>query len=103
MTINGFTARQSCTWDVGRVRTRELPITVLWMLVFCSLPPTSRAQVPAYEVTPVETTVKFGVDSSVPIKGTFEKWNARMKFSSTAVRSGVLEIDIEADSSNTGR
>ncbi len=86
----------------SRVKARELPITVLWMLVFCSFPPTSRAQVPVYEVTPVESTVKFGVDSSVPIKGTFEKWNARMKFSSTDVRSGVLEIEIQADSVNTG-
>jgi len=48
----------------SRVKARELPITVLWMLVFCSFPPTSRAQVPVYEVTPVESTVKFGVDSS---------------------------------------
>jgi len=72
------------------------------MLVFCSFPQASRAQVPVYEVTPVESTVKFGVDSSVPIKGTFEKWNARMKFSSTDVRSGVLEIEIQADSVNTG-
>ena len=86
----------------SRVKARELPITVLWMLVFCSFPPTSRAQVPVYEVTPVESTVKFGVDSSVPIKGTFEKWNARMKFSSTDVRSGVLEIEIQAGSVNTG-
>jgi polyisoprenoid-binding protein YceI len=56
----------------------------------------------AYEVTPVESTIKFGVDSSVPIKGTFDKWNASMKFSSTDVRSGVLEIEIQADSVNSG-
>jgi polyisoprenoid-binding protein YceI len=75
---------------------------VLWLVVFCSLPPASRAQVPVYEVTPVESTVRFGVDSSVPIKGTFDKWNASMKFSSSDVRSGVLEIEIQADSVNTG-
>jgi len=102
MNINRFTARQNFTRDFARVRTRELPITVLWLVVFCSLPPASRAQVPVYEVTPVESTVKFGVDSSVPIKGTFDKWNAGMKFSSTDVRSGVLEIEIQADSVNTG-
>src|SRR5260370_38380343 len=87
----------------SRVKARELPITVLWMFVFCSFPPTSRAQVPVYEFTPVESTVKFGFDSSVPIKGTFEKWNASWKFSSTAVRSGVLEIEIQGDSVTTGR
>jgi polyisoprenoid-binding protein YceI len=102
MNINSFTARQNLTRDFARVRTRELPITVLWLVVFCSLPPASRAQLPVYEVTPVESTVKFGVDSSVPIKGTFDKWNASMKFSSTDVRSGVLEIEIQADSVNTG-
>ena len=44
----------------------------------------------------------FGVESSVPIKGTFEKWDAKMTFTSTDVRSGVLEINIQADSVNTG-
>src|SRR5258707_14452014 len=102
MNINRFTARQNFTRDFARVRTREVPITVLWMLVFCSLPPASPAQVPVYEVTPEESTLKFGVDCSVPIKGTFEKWNARMKYSSTDVKSGVLEIEIQADSVNTG-
>ena len=62
----------------------------------------SRAQVPVYEVTPVESSVMFGVESSVPIKGTFEKWDAKMTFTSTDVRSGVLEINIQADSVNTG-
>jgi polyisoprenoid-binding protein YceI len=59
-------------------------------------------QVPVYEVTPVESTMKFDVGSSVPIRGTFDKLNASMKFSSTDVRSGVLDIEIQADSVNTG-
>ena len=62
----------------------------------------SRAQVPVYEVTPVESSIKFGVESSVPIKGTFDKWDAKMIFTSTDVGSGVLEINIQADSVNTG-
>jgi polyisoprenoid-binding protein YceI len=77
-------------------------MAVLWLFVFCILPSASDAQVPVYEVTPIESTIKFGVDSSVPIKGTFEKWNASMKFSSPDVRSGVLDIEIQADSVNTG-
>jgi polyisoprenoid-binding protein YceI len=77
-------------------------MAVLWLFVFCAFPSASRAQVPVYEVTPVESTIKFGVDSSVPIKGTFDKWEASMKFSSMDVRSGVLEIEIQADSVNTG-
>jgi polyisoprenoid-binding protein YceI len=50
----------------------------------------------------VESSVTFGVESSVPIKGTFDKWDANMTFASTDVRSGVLEIRIQADSVNTG-
>src|SRR5260370_25921203 len=102
MNTNSLQRDKTLRGILSRVKTRELPITVLWMLVFCSLPPTSRAQVPVYEVTPVESTVKFGAHSSLPIKATFEKWNARMKFSSTHVRSGVLEIEIQPDIANTG-
>ena len=77
-------------------------MAVMCLVVVCAFPSANRAQVPVYEVTPVESTIKFGVESSVPIKGTFDKWNASMKFSSTDVRSGVLEIEIQADSVNTG-
>src|SRR3981189_1719354 len=107
MNQNTLAARE--TWssirgprDLTRVGTRTLPMAVLCLVVFCGFPSANRAQVPLYEVTPVESTIKFGVDSSVPIKGTFDKWNASMKFSSTDVRSGVLEIEIQADSVNTG-
>lgn len=75
---------------------------VLCVLAFFALPSVNRAQVPVYEVTPVESTIKFGVESSVAIKGNFEKWNASMKFSSPEVTSGVLEIEIQADSVDTG-
>jgi polyisoprenoid-binding protein YceI len=107
MNLNKLTARKSWSRsggrpDLARVRTRKLPMAVLGLVVFCAFPSLNRAQVPVYEVTPVESTIKFGVDSSVPIKGTFDKWTASMKFSSTDVRSGVLEIEIQADSVNTG-
>jgi len=88
--------------DFTRARARTLPMAVLWLVVFCTFPSANRAQVPVYEVTPVESTIKFGVESSVPIKGTFDKWNASMTFSSRDVRSGVLDIEIQADSVNTG-
>jgi polyisoprenoid-binding protein YceI len=88
--------------DPSRVRTRKLPMAVLWLVVFSAFPPANRAQVPVYEVTPVESNIKFGVDSSIPIKGTFDKWDASIKLSSMDVRSAVLEIEIQADSVNTG-
>lgn len=97
MDLSRLTAR-----DLARVRTRKLPMAVLSLVVFCAFSSAIRAQVPVYEVTPVESTIRFGVDSSVPIKGTFDKWTASMKFSSTDVRSGVLNIEIQADSVDTG-
>jgi len=107
MNLNRLAARENWSSiyskrDPSTVRTRKLPTAVLCLGVFCTFPSANRAQVPVYEVTPVESTIKFGVDSSVPIKGTFDKWNGTMKFSSTDVRSGVLEIEIQADSVNTG-
>ena len=78
-------------------------LTVLCLLAFGVLLPTSRAQdVPVSEVTPLESTIKFDVEASVPIQGTFQKWDATLKYSSTAVESGVLDIKIYADSVDTG-
>ena len=107
MNLNRLRTRANCPLTVSkenlaRLKPRNLTMAVLWLLAPFFFPSVNRAQVPVYEVTPVESTVKFGVDSSVPIKGTFDKWNASMKFSSMDVRSGVLEIEIEADSVNTG-
>jgi polyisoprenoid-binding protein YceI len=84
------------------VKRSKLSMALLWVFLFCTFPSEICAQVPVYEVTPVESSIKFGVDSSVPIKGTFDKWNASMKFSATDVMTGVLEIEIQADSVNTG-
>ena len=72
------------------------------LVAFLASPRGSYAQVPTYEVTPEESSIKFGVESSVSIKGVFEKWNASIQFSSRDVRSAVLDIEIEAGSVNTG-
>jgi polyisoprenoid-binding protein YceI len=67
---------------------------------------TSRAQatdgVPVFKITPVESSVKFDVEASVPITGRFDKWDAPLTFTSADVSSGVLDIKIEADSVDTG-
>jgi polyisoprenoid-binding protein YceI len=78
-------------------------LTVLCLLAFAVLAPASRAQdVPVFEITPVESTIKFDVEASVAIEGTFTKWDATLKFTSTAAESGVLDIKIYADSVETG-
>ena len=88
----------------SRLSTRigcVLASTACLMAVLVS-PRASYAQVPTYEFTPGESSIKFGVDSSVSIKGVFEKWDASIKFSSRDIRSAVLDIEIEAESVNTG-
>src|SRR6516162_4162485 len=60
------------------------------------------ADIPVFKVTPVKSTIRFAVKASVPIEGTFQKWDASFTVTSTAVDSGVLDIKIQADSVNTG-
>jgi polyisoprenoid-binding protein YceI len=72
------------------------------LVAFLASPRSSYAQVPTYEFQPIESSITFGVESSVSIKGRFEKWNASIKFSSRDIRSAVLDIEIEAGSVNTG-
>lgn len=55
-----------------------------------------------YEITPVSSKVRFRVKASIPIEGTFERWDARLSFASTNPSSGVLELKIQADSVHTG-
>jgi polyisoprenoid-binding protein YceI len=107
MNLNRLTEGESwfrigCKAGLARVKTHKLPMTVLWLVVFCAFSSANPAQVPVYEITRGESTIKFGVDSSVSIKGTFDKWSATIKFSSTDARSGVLDIEIQADSVDTG-
>jgi polyisoprenoid-binding protein YceI len=50
----------------------------------------------------VGSKIKFDVEASVAIVGTFDKWDATLTFASTDVTTGVLEIKIQADSVDTG-
>jgi polyisoprenoid-binding protein YceI len=80
----------------------RLAILTFVIFVAATLQPAVRAQAPIYEVTPGESSIKFDVQSSVPLKGTFSQWVASMTFKSTDVTTGVLEIKIQADSVDTG-
>jgi polyisoprenoid-binding protein YceI len=60
------------------------------------------AGVPVYKITPVVSKVDFGVKASVSIEGTFDKWNATLTFKAPDVSTGVLDVQIQADSVNTG-
>ena len=60
------------------------------------------AGVPVFEVTPVESKVTFDVEASVAIEGKFDKWKATLTYTSADISTGVLYIEIQADSVNTG-
>lgn len=77
-------------------------LSLLSLLLCAVLPPGTRAQVPVYKISPLESKIKFGVQASVAIEGTFEKWDATLTFKSTDLSTGVLDIRIQADSVDTG-
>jgi polyisoprenoid-binding protein YceI len=60
------------------------------------------AGVPVFAITPVESKVRFAVDASVSIEGTFDKWNASLTFTSPDISTGVLDVEIQAASVDTG-
>jgi polyisoprenoid-binding protein YceI len=62
----------------------------------------ARAQNPVYKIVPVSSSIKFNVKASVALVGSFDKWEATLTFPSPDVESGVLDVEIQAASVNTG-
>jgi polyisoprenoid-binding protein YceI len=77
-------------------------LSILCLLASALLLSASQAQVPVFGITPVESSTKFDVEASVAIKGTFDKWDASLTFTSPDLSTGVLEIKIQAASVDTG-
>ena len=78
-------------------------LAVICILVSALIPSISLAQeVPVFAITPVESSIKFDVEASVAIKGTFDKWNATLTFTSPDVTTGVLDVEIQAATVDTG-
>jgi len=77
-------------------------LVALFLAAFAALTPLGRAQAPVFEITPVQSSIKFDVKASVAIVGTFDKWNATLTFPSSDVTTGVLDIEIQAASVDTG-
>ena len=79
-----------------------MKIAILCLAASAMLPSLSRAQAPVFEITPDDSSIKFYVKASVELAGNFDKWTATLKFASTDVTSGVLDVEIQAASVNTG-
>jgi len=71
-------------------------------LAFAVLPSVGRAQAPIFQVTPVDSRIKFDVEASVAIAGKFDKWDATLTFISPELSTAVLDIRIQAASVDTG-
>ena len=80
--------------------------TIICSLAFILFATITRAQspsgVPVFKITPIDSQIKFDVEASVDIKGSFDKWNATLTFTSTDVTTGTLDIEIQAESVDTG-
>ena len=78
-------------------------LAVVCLLASTLLPSVSRAQAPAFAISPApDSAVTFYVKASVELRGTFDKWDATATFTSPDVSTGVLDIKIQADSVNSG-
>jgi polyisoprenoid-binding protein YceI len=81
----------------------SMRLAVICILVSALIPSVSLAQeVPVFAITPVESSIKFNVEASVAIKGTFDKWNAALTLTSPDVTTAVLDVEIQAAIVDTG-
>jgi polyisoprenoid-binding protein YceI len=83
-------------------KLRGMRLAIICLLASCIFPSLTRAQGPVFEVTPVNSSIKFHVKASVALAGKFDKWDASLTFTSPEETSGVLRITIQADSVDTG-
>ena len=77
-------------------------LTLLFLLTSAVLMSASPAEAPVFEITTEESTIKFDVEASVAIVGKFDKWDAKQTFTSPELSTGVLDINIQAASVDTG-
>ena len=93
-------ARHSLIVDnnAQRIQTLRMRLPAICLIASALLCLPSRAQVPVFHVTPVQSSVRFNVRSSKPIDGNFDKWNATLTFTSRDPTSATLDVEIQAAS-----
>jgi polyisoprenoid-binding protein YceI len=78
-------------------------LALFCLLAIVLFPSLNLAQnVPVFELTPVNSTMKFNVQASVAIVGKFDKWDATLTFTSPELSTAVLDIKIQAATVDTG-
>jgi polyisoprenoid-binding protein YceI len=77
----------------------------IWTVLFCLAAltaPVEAQTAPVFTIPQEGSTIKFSVSSSVPVSGKFDKWVASLAFTSADPATGVLDIQIQAASVDTG-
>jgi polyisoprenoid-binding protein YceI len=74
-------------------------------LMVCGIPMRSQAPAvpaPIFAIAPDDSKVTFYVKASVSIAGDFQKWDATLTCASTDSATCALNLNVQADSVNTG-
>ena len=88
---------------VNRISKKFVPLAAALVFVATgTIAAQAPSGVPVFKVTPLDSNIKFDVEASVAIQGTFKKWDASLIFTSPDVTTGVLDIKIDAASVSTG-
>ena len=90
--------------QVSRNRKKSLApfLAALFFLTAATLTAQAPTGVPVFKITPGASNIKFDVEASVAIEGSFKKWDASLTFTSPDAASGTLFIKIDAASVDTG-
>jgi polyisoprenoid-binding protein YceI len=94
--------REKLTIKLQKTIQYCIRISTLCLLASAGFSSLIRAQAPVFEITPLDSSIKFHVKSSTTIAGKFDKWDASLTFTSPEETTGVLEITIQAASVDTG-
>jgi polyisoprenoid-binding protein YceI len=86
----------------GKIRFALATLVTVLGLALTPASAQGPAGIPVFKIIHEDSSVKFHVKASVAIDGTFDRWDATVTNTSTAVESAVLDIKIQADSVNTG-
>jgi polyisoprenoid-binding protein YceI len=82
-----------------RIQTLDMRLPVTYLVVVSAmLCPPSRAQVPVFQVTPIQSSIRCNTTSSRPLTGNFDKWNATLTFVSRDPTSAILQVEIQTAS-----
>ena len=85
-----------------RITLRGMKFAIFCVVASTVLASQARGQAPIFEITPVDSWIKFHVKASTTIAGKFDNWDAKLTFTSPDETTGVLEINIQAASVDTG-